>query len=493
MQDTENMLQQIINTGFSYHQQGMLDDAEPLYQEALKLEPKNAEVYNLLGVLFLQKGDIDSALEYILKAIDIAPSEYFYETLFQTLIRKEDYKKITEYTKTIMELYPKNFSLLFDLAYAYKSLKQNNDALKYYEKALHINPMSYEGWSNVANIYSMEARTNDAVSAMNVCYQLRPNDDDTAYYLAIDYFRTKNYKKGFPLFERRLSKKVAFVSQNKTLPDKVREDNFWMGEKIKDKNILIYYEAGFGDAIMYARYLPLVAQRCNKLTLMCHKGLKDLFELNKKHLGIDEIVDSFIPNAPIDVDIHASLLSLPYLLGLKDDDVFVSPEGYIIADKNMTEEYKQKYFDNNKIKIGIKWQGNTTFDKDRVIPAELFNQLIEQPNTQFYSMQTFEGAENIDKLNKSVIDIGKDLTDFSQTASALKNLDLVICNDTSLAHLAGAMRIPCWIMLPYDVNWRWHTDLSKCDWYESVKLFRQKSIDDWQSVFDQILEEMKPE
>ena len=83
--------------------------------------------------------------------------------------------------------------------------------------------------------------------------------------------------------------------------------------------------------------------------------------------------------------------------------------------------------------------------------------------------------------------------DFSQTAAALKNLDLVICNDTSLVHLAGAMQIPCWVMLPYEVNWRWHTDLSRCDWYESVKLFRQKSIDDWQSVFEQILEEMKSE
>ena len=493
MQNTEDTLQQIINTGFSYHQQGKLDDAEPLYLEALKLKPENAEVYNLLGVLCLQKGEIDLALEYILKAIDISPSEYFYETLFQTLIRKEDFTKIIDYEKTVNEVYPKNFSLLFDLAFAYKNLKQNNKALKYYEKALHINPMSYEAWSNVANIYSIEARTSDAVSAMEVCYQLRPDDDDTAYFLAIDYFRTKNYKKGFPLFEKRLSKKVAFVSQNKTLPDKVREDNFWTGEKIKDKNILIYYEAGFGDAIMYARYLPLVAKRCKKLTLMCHKGLKDLFEINKKHLGIDEIVDSFVPNAPIDIDVHASLLSLPYLLGLKGDDIFTTPEGYIISDENMTEVFRQKYFDNDKIKVGIKWQGNTTFDKDRVIPAELFNQLIDVPNTQYYSFQTFEGSEETDKLNNSVIDIAKDLTDFSQTAAALKNLDLVICNDTSLAHLAGAMRIPCWILLPYEGNWRWHTDLTKCDWYESVKLFRQKSIGDWQSVFDQILDEMKPE
>ena len=87
-----------------------------------------------------------------------------------------------------------------------------------------------------------------------------------------------------------------------------------------------------------------------------------------------------------------------------------------------------------------------------------------------------------------ITDIGKDLLDFGQTAAALMNLDLVICNDTSLAHLAGALGIPCLVLLPYEVNWRWHDDLSKCDWYDSIRLFRQKSIGDWDSVFSEVKE-----
>ena len=90
----------------------------------------------------------------------------------------------------------------------------------------------------------------------------------------------------------------------------------------------------------------------------------------------------------------------------------------------------------------------------------------------------------------SVVDIGKDLVDFGQTAAALENLDLVICNDTSLAHLAGAMGIPCFILLPYEVNWRWHDNLSKCDWYDSVSLFRQKTFGDWKGVFEEIKEKL---
>ena len=481
----------IIKAGFDRHQNEELDDAENLYREALRLDSQNAEAYNLMGVLKLQQSEPKLAVDYILKAISINPADYFYETLFQAYIRCGDYKGIIANEEIVKNLYPKNFALLFDLALAFKNEHRNNEALKYYEKALRINPMSYDGWSNVANIYSMEARTADAVSAMEVCYKLKPKDDDTAYYLAIDYFRTKNYKKGFPLFEKRFSKKIAFTSHNKTMPDIVRADNEWKGENIKNKNILVYYEAGFGDIFMYSRYLPLLAQRCKKLIFMCPKELSKLFKLNT-HLGISEIVDTFIPEKALDIDVHASLLSLPYLLGLKGEDIFVTPEGYIVPDMDLTEEYHQKLFNTDKIKVGIKWRGNTTFDKDRVIPAELFNQLTSVNNTRFYSFQTFEGSEDISKLN-NVTDVGRDLVDFYQTAAALRNLDLVICNDTSLVHLAGAMRIPCWVMLPYDVNWRWHTDISKCDWYESVKLFRQKSIGDWQSVFDQISDEMRPD
>ena len=482
----------LIKAGFERHQNDELDDAENLYREALKLDTKNAEAYNLMGVLKLQKAEPELAVDYILKAISLEPMDYFYETLFQAYIRCGDYKGILANEETVKNLYPQNFSLLFDLALAFKTEHRNKEALKYYEKALRINPMSYDGWSNVANIYSEEGRANDAVSAMEICYNLKPKDDETAFFLAKDYFKAKQYAKGFPLFEKRLSKKIAFTSQNKTLPDKVREDNFWKGENIKNKNLLVYYEAGYGDALMYARYLPLAAKKCKKLTYMCHKELAPLYRINEQ-LGIGELVDTFIPNSDLNIDVHASRLSLPYLLGLKGDDIYAYSEGYIVPDMKMTEEYHKKFFDTDKIKVGIKWRGNTTFDKDRVIPAELFNQLIkDREDTQFYSFQTFEGSEDIRKLD-NVIDIGKDLIDFSQTAAALRNLDLVICNDTSLVHLAGAMHIPCWVMLPYGVDWRWGADMSKCNWYDSVKLFRQKSIGDWQSVFDQILNEMKPE
>lgn len=479
--------EELIQVGFSLHQEGKLEEAEKAYKQALAQDSDNAEIYNLLGVLKLQQKDVISAVNFVEKAVEKQPNAYFYETLFQTYIRAKLYKEIVKRAQEVLKKFPNDFSLMFNLAMAYKNLKRNKEAINFYERALKIDPSSYDAWFNLSHLYSVEAQTNNALSALKICQKIRPNDADTEYFLSLALMRVKDYDKGLKLFENRVCKDTAIALQNKSYPNKARLDNLWKGENIKDKTLLIYYEAGFGDVIMFARYLPLVAQKCKKLILMCQKPLSKLFKEND--LGIDQIIDTYVPEKDLEFDVHAPLLSLPYLLKLKGDKVFAYSSGYLKPNMQMLEEYKQKYFMNDKIKVGIKWQGNTYYDFDRVIPAEEFIPLMQVENTQYYSFQTFEGSED-SKVLKGIIDVGKDLIDFSQTAAAIANLDLVICNDTSLAHLAGAMGIPCWVLLPYEVNWRWHTDLSVCDWYDSVKLFRQHKQGDWSGVFQDVLAEM---
>lgn len=479
-------IEELVNTGFSLHQSGKLDEAEKVYTEALEQDSENSEVCNLMGVLKLQKSDVESAEKWIEKAVSLKPCEYYYETLFQAYIRGRQYYKVAQLADSIAKEYPKNFSLMFNIALAYKNLKQNHKAIHFYDKALKIDPSSYQAWFNLAHIYSVEAQCKNAVSALKICKKLKPHDNDTDYFLSLALMRVKNYGKGLELFENRLCRETAISLQNKTYPNLASRDRLWKGENIKDKTIFVYYEAGFGDTIMFSRYLPLLKQKCKKLVFYPQKQLVPLFA--ESGLGIDEIIEGFIPEQSMDFDVHTPLLSLPYLLKLKGEKVFAYSEGYLGANEKLTEEYRKRYFDNDKLKIGIKWQGNTYYDLDRVIPAEAFSPLIELGGTQFYSFQTFEGSEDLKKLTDkyNVIDIGRDLIDFGQTAAALENLDLVICNDTSLAHLAGALGIPCFVLLPWEVNWRWHDNLNVCDWYDSLKLFRQKEQGDWTGVFEEI-------
>ncbi len=479
--------QDLKNMGFIFHQENNLGEAEKYYLEALKLE-NNAEVNNLLGIINLQKGNLDLAVDWIKKAINIEKNAYFFETLFQVYIKKADFQKIVEMENYVEELFPKEFFLIFNIALANKNLNNIKDGIYYYKKAVEINPDSYDAWFNLSHLYGIEGETYKAVEALEICRKLKPNDKDTEYFYSIALLRIKDYDNGLKYFESRMCKDIAIASQNKTYPNKATYNNLWKGEDISKKTIFVYYEAGFGDVIMFARYFPLLKKRCRKIILKIQEPLANLF-IENPQLGIDEIIYNFIPEIDIDFDVHIPMLSLPFVLGLKGNDVFIGHEGYLNIDKKKKNEYKEKYFNTDKLKIGIKWQGNTYYDVDRVIPTESFFPLIDVPNTQFYSFQTFEGAEEVKKLTEkyNVIDIGKDLTDFSMTSATLSNLDLVICNDTSLAHLAGALNIPCWILLPYEVNWRWHTDLSICDWYDSVKLFRQKSIGNWKSIFDEVL------
>lgn len=484
-------VEEIINIGFNSHQNGDLDDAENAYKEALYLDKNNAEVYNLMGVLKLQQNDVELAIEWIEKAIQKKQCEYFFESLFQAYIRKSDYNSIVSYEKTVLKSFPESFSLMFNLALAYKNLKQNNKAIHYYEEALRIDPSSYQAWFNLAHVYKIENQGKNAVSALKICNKLKPNDKETEYFLSIALMRTKNYAKGLKLFENRPCKEIAVNVISKSYPKLGALDRLWKGENIKDKTIFVYYEAGFGDVIMFSRYLPLLKKKCKKLIFYPQKQLIPLFEASG--LGIDEIIDGFIPELMMDYDVHTPLMSLPYLLGLKDKEIFESSDGYLYPNQELVKSYKEKYFNNDNLKIGIKWQGNTYYNKDRVIPTESFEPLLQLSKTQFYSFQTFEGSEELEKLSKeyNIIDVGSELVDFGQTAAALQNLDLVICNDTSLAHLAGAMGIPCFVLLPYEVDWRWHEDLSSCDWYDSISLFRQKSIGDWNSVFEQVQEQLE--
>ena len=479
-------VQEIINEGFIQHQDGHLTEAENAYMEALKMDCENAEIYNLMGVLKLQQNNVDAAIDWVEKAVNASPCEYFYETLFQAYIRAKSYDKIIECVPVVTKHYYKNFSLMFNVAMAYKNLKQNHKAIEFYDKALKINPASYQGWFNLAHLYSIENQGKNAVSALKICNKLKPQDQETEYFLSIALMRTKDYAKGLKLFERRPCKDIAIAAQNKTYPTLASPERLWRGENIKDKTIFVYYEGGFGDVIMFSRYLPLLKKRCKKIIFAPQKPLVPLFSISS--LGIDEIMEGYIPERNLDFDVHTPLMSLPYLLGLKGNKIFEASEGYLNADGNLVDDYKNKFFNNEDIKIGIKWRGNTSYDTARVIPAEAFFPLIELKGTKFYSFQTFEGIENLKTLTDryDVADIGSDLTDFGQTAAALMNLDLVICNDTSLAHLAGALGIPCFVLLPYEADWRWHVDLSSCDWYDSVKLFRQKSIGNWESVFDEI-------
>lgn len=480
-----------FNKAFELHKSGNLDEAEILYLEILEDDDKNAQVWNLLGMVNMQKFHLSKAQEYIQKAILISPNPYFFENLAKVYLEMEDSEKAIELYSELLKVFPDNFSYLFNLASAYKLSNDNKKAIETYKKALEIEPNNVDAYYNLGHIYDNLGEPKEAVECYKKALNINPDDMETKYFASLAYFKNRDYKNGLPYFENRLCRQTAIVTQLTTYPELTKKAKLWDGkEDISDKTVYTYYEAGFGDVLMFTRYLPLLREKCKKLIFKPQAPLAELFRYNFPDI---EIMEYFADDTTFDFDYHIPVLSLPYALGLDENNMFISKGGYLKANPVITERYKKEYFNNDNFKIGIKWRGNTHYEMDRVIDIKSFTKLFDIPNTKFYSFQTFEGAEDLNEIinDYDIADIGKTVRNFADTAGALENMDLIICNDTSLAHLAGAMNKPCWILLPYLYNWRWHLDLTKCDWYDSIKLYRQRESGNWDEIFDRMYTDLK--
>ena len=487
----EELRKEYFEKAFKLHNAGKIPEALNFYGKILKENPDDCEILNLVGISNMQQRNYDEAEKYVLKAISVKNVRYFYEILANIYYEQKLYKKALDTRLEEEKIFGLNFELAFGLGLIYKNLLDFENSEKYYLEALKLNPLSRDTYYNLANLYTLFHKPELAKDHYIKCIELNPEDREAKYFLGLTYFRLKDYEKGLPYFETRLCRETAINTEIVTYPKLIPESKIWRGEDISDKVLYTYYEAGFGDMIMFARYIPMLLKRCKKLVLKPQVELSQLFRENFPQV---DVMDYFYEQNEFSFDVHIPFLSVPYALGLNTDEMFTGRDGYLKADSEKCKFYKKEFFNNDKFKIGIKWQGNTYYETGRVINVDAFSGLFDIKNVQVYSAQTFEGAEEFEKLASKydIVDLSKSFKDFSYTAAAIENLDYVICNDTSLAHLAGAMNKPCAVLLPYNYNWRWHTDLTYCDWYKSVKLYPADKDESWNDVMERVIKDINP-
>lgn len=482
----KELLQNKLNNAFDLHSKGDFKNAEKCYIEILKETPDNSEVLNLFGLLKYQNNNFDAAEKLIKKAIKYEKNIYYYENLAGIYIKKEDWEKAIKIIKEAFLTDNGSFTLWFNLGLACKNTFQFEEAEKAYLTAIHLKPHSEKANFNLAALYLLLNKPNEAINYYKRVLKINPDDRESKYFLSLAYFRKKDYENGYKFFEERLCRETAIKTQEITYPRLTAQTKLWQGEPVFDKTIYTYYEAGFGDVIMFARYLDELQTRCKKIIFKPQQELAEWFKENFPNI---EVMEQFKDEKEITFDVHAPILSLPYLLGRNNRNIFFPASKYMNANPEKAAFYKKTFFNNNKYKIGIKWQGNTFYETGRVINAEAFYKLFEYENIQVYSCQTYEGSEELKKFSdKNIIDLSKTFKNFSDTAAAIENMDLIICNDTSLAHVAGSLGKPCIILLPYQYNWRWHLDLSHCDWYDSVKLYKAEKNESWEALIDRVIE-----
>ena len=263
----------------------------------------------------------------------------------------------------------------------------------------------------------------------------------------------------------------------------------WDGSPLGERTILLYAEQGFGDTIQFIRYAPLVKQLGGTVLVECQASLVRLFGRTE---GIDRLIGQGSPLPAYDV--QASLLSLPAILRTTSSTI---PAGvpYVIPDDRLVEQWRQELNAVPGFRIGICWQGNAEHKRDRFrsMPLCEFEPLARLDGVQLISLQKGQGTEPLSALGGrfSVIDWTSRLDDFMDTAALMKSLDLIITADTANAHLAGAIGVPVWVVLPFAPDWRWQLDREDSPWYPTMRLFRPREPAKWGKVFQRVASELE--
>lgn len=254
----------------------------------------------------------------------------------------------------------------------------------------------------------------------------------------------------------------------------------WRGEDIADKVLLVHTEQGNGDALQFARFLPLAASRCGKLVVACTEYLRPLLA------GVEGVAEVRLPGKlPADsFDIYSPLLSLPRVLGITLDNLPATVPYVQVPKRVLVPE-----LDAGEFKVGLVWAGSAT-QKDnhrRSCPLDHYLTLVGLPGVRFYSLQTPLGGGQADTLAAhGIVDLEAELTDYARTAALVEQLDLVISVCTSVAHLTGALGKPVWVLLAHYADWRWGRDGDTSAWYPSARLFRQRTPGDWAELLARV-------
>ena len=337
------------------------------------------------------------------------------------------------------------------------------------ENILGENP-SEEDFLNAASAYRKINDISNAVRITNMGQNKFPESVSLKYDLASNLLYTRNLDSAWEYNEMR------FDAVRYKLPQYVNKPKFSLQKP--SAKVYIYPVTKIGDTIFFTRYLFKLKNDYPNLKLFVNpdNNLKQLFEEN----GIRTYGK---PDKSM-IDYQISFEGLPYLY--KDNTSRILSEGYLKANQKKSEQYKEMYFSNPKLKVGIVWRTSVPGDK-RNIPIELFKELFKIDGIQFYSLERdITMQEEMVIMANFIPNLGIKLNDFSDTAAIIENLDIVIGCDTSVTNLAGAMGKKTLILLPHDADWRWGLFEQKSEWYESAELFRRKRNDDYKEVLDRV-------
>jgi Flp pilus assembly protein TadD len=427
--------------GVALYEAGRPEEAAEVYRQASALDPGNAEILNDLGTCLCELGQFDEAIAVCELALALDP-----------------------------ECAPAHTGLgnIWDMKNDF------NAAVAAYQRAIAADPEYAKAHANLAFVLRKSGRIDEALAASQRAVTLDPNQPQTRFNHGHYLLLNGDLKNGFAEHRwERKCKNVARYFPTFSEPE-------WQGEAFAGRMLLLFAEYGIGDALQFVRYVPMAAALGGSIVLQVQLALVPLLRTMS---GVT-VVPRGGPLPPFDLQLP--LMDLPCVFGTTLATVPAAVP-YLHPDPAKVAVWRRALGDTTSFKVGVVWAGNPRHKSDhhRSLSAEAVLPRLVMPGVQLYSLQKEPRPEDIPVLaglGPDIIDLAPALGDFAETAAAIAALDLVIAVDTSVAHLAGALGRPVWLLTPYALDWRWLRDREDSPWYPTMRLFRQHEPQAWDGV-----------
>lgn len=440
--------------------------------KTLALNPDHFDAYLSRAWLHHEQGRAEAALADLDRACTLRPQAgvAFFRRA-NTLAGLTRWNEALRDYDTTLQLEPNNYAALLNRANVYRELGRFEDALRSIDGALEIDATQADPHFNRGLVLEQLSRVPEALTSFERVVAIRPDWGPGQHSRALALMLLGKLAPGLAAYEWRWKNRA-------TTPDprdyRGSEIPLWDGvQSLQGKRILVFSEQGLGDTLQFSRYVPLLAAKGGQVIFEVQPRL---LELMQTWPGAMTVISTESPLPP--VDFKCALMSLPYRLGTTLDTIPSSPR-YLAADPERVRRWQKQLGDPQRPRIGLTWSGNPNQPEDRYrsVPLE---QLIGAlpPEFEYFCLQ-----REIRPADRAVLEVNPQIhcidADFPETAALCECLDLVISSCTSIAHLAGALGRPLWLLISSNADWRWFQDRATTPWYPSAALYRQVRLGDW--------------
>jgi Flp pilus assembly protein TadD len=469
--------------GFRLHLLNQTKEAEPFYRKAIALDPAFKEAWMNLGLVVMAQGRFDEALTCQREALRLDPeSPDALNNLGMSHYAQGHIVEAENCFRAVLRLQPDHANATLNLGSTRQLFNHVEEAETLFRHALTLGVDPARGESNLSLAMMEQGRPEEAERHCRRALEARPDYAEARANLSLALLQMGRLEEGWHEYESRWQVE-ATAEPLPSLPTPL-----WTGQKLHGETVLLYAEQGFGDTLQFCRYAPMVTASGGRVILVVPKALRRVMGTLD---GVDTIMSEDGGPLP-SFDYHCPLLSLPRAFNTTVASI-PAPVSYLSADPSPWADFLQSL---PGLKVGLVWAGKSrtaqphavAIDKRRSMLLSDMAPLLAVPGCSFVSLQLGPPASQMQALPAGVTlhDVSAGLTDWADTASFIAGLDLVIAVDTAVAHLAGALGKPVWMLNRFDACWRWLRDREDTPWYPSMRLFRQQSRGDWAGVIGRV-------